>query len=103
MRSLRFVAALVTLAAVAACSGGGSQSTPQPQKTGSTSHTSGSTLPTTMIRLTFSIPGTSPAASSTTRKPEFVSNQINSAIVSAYQLANPANPRGNTNNAGLVS
>jgi hypothetical protein len=102
-RGLRFVSALTIAVLLAACSGGGSRTTPQPSGGTVTNPTSGSTLPTAMIRLTFSIPGTAPAASSTTRKPEFVSNQINSAIVSAYQLANPANPRGNTNNAGLVS
>jgi hypothetical protein len=79
---MRRVAMCVSLAFLAACSGGGGNSTP------ASSPNQASGLPAaqgqTQVRLLFTIPGGN-ATSSTARAPQFVSKNIQSAVASALQ------------------
>jgi 6-phosphogluconolactonase (cycloisomerase 2 family) len=75
------LASLLGAALVSGCSGGGSTSKPTPSLAGT--GTSGTLVP---VAITFTIPGSATTTSSTTRKPEFVSSGINSAVASALQL-----------------
>jgi sugar lactone lactonase YvrE len=83
MHSVRLAAAAALAVGLAACSGGGSPSAPPAANTGS-NPSSGSNLPTAMVRLTFTIPGGS-STSANSRSPQFVSRSIQSAIATAYQ------------------
>jgi DNA-binding beta-propeller fold protein YncE len=96
MRQSRAVTALVILVLLAACSGGGG-SAPTPVLNGTNPAPTGKTV---MIQLNFTIPG-GVVTSSNSRSPQFVSNAIKSAILTAYQPT--AGVRGNSDSTNSVS
>jgi hypothetical protein len=100
MNFTKRLAVVVVIALLSACSGGGG-SAPTVNQNNNVQTPTGSTPQTVMIHLAFSIPG-GRAPSANSRSPKFVSNQINSAILTAY-TPNGGAYRGDNDHLTTVS